>query len=276
MPNIEHEREICDLITGLHLSRQEETISKRWYPEDEKPPLPNPIDAVYLTTHRNYVVEHTTIEGYPNQITEDHKVSQLLEVKHKLTARISGIGSYHIRFDTEALKNQKINAELINMLANWVIEKAPTLEIGSPRTAPRHMVRETLQLKGRSIEVTLSRWPDEVVRVLVERSSPEDQEDRLLSTMRAALNNKLKKLAKWKDDRNAYSILILESIDIALLNGSSIASSLFTAIEKFVQKPDVIYIVQTNRAECHIWQCNQPFSFENFLSIGDYTLNNPV
>ena len=272
MPNTKHEREICDLVIGLRFKHDDETIENSLYPEDEVPPPPNAIDAVYKTNQNKYVVEHTTIESYPNQITEDHKVTQLLEIERSLASRISEKGCYHIMFDTETLKDHKISVELLEMLSNWAADKASTLEIGTPRTAPRHMVKETLQIKGRSIEVTLYRWPSTSVRVLVVRASPKDQASRLLSTMLVALRKKLEKLAKWKNDCNAYSVLILESIDIALASGNSIASALLAAIDDFLEKPDVIYIVQTHNADCQIWEISQPFTFDNLLFVGDYIL----
>jgi hypothetical protein len=196
----------------------------------------------------------------------------LLEIENKLASRISEKGCYQIVFDTEALKNQRISAELLEMLSNWEAAKAPLLEIGGPRTAPNHMAKDKLIIKGKSIEVALYRWPSTSVKVQIMRASPSDQESRLLSTMLAALDKKLEKLAKWKNDYEAFSVLILESIDIALASGNSIANALFDAIKDYLQKPDVVYIVQTHINDCQIWELIQPFTFENLFFMGDSVL----
>ncbi len=134
------------------------------------------------------------------------------------------------------------------------------------------MTRKVLQIKGRPIEVALYRWPSTEVRVWLERASPIDQENRLITTMQAALYKKLAKLAKWKQDHNAFSILILESIDIALASGNAIANALFEVIQEFHNKPDLVNIVQTHEDNCEIWESMQPFSFKNFLFMGDFRL----
>ncbi len=133
MPNIKHEREIIALLMSLRTKGQEETVSKTLYPEDEKPPIPSAIDAVCITNRRTYVIEHTTIESYPDQIGEDHKVCKLLEVEKILENRIAEKGRYNIVFDTETLKDEKISSELIEALSSWVAAEGPKPSIWHTR-----------------------------------------------------------------------------------------------------------------------------------------------
>ncbi len=272
MPNTEHEREICDLIARLHLQRINEILKKSWYPEDEIPPPPNAIDAAYLTDVREYVIEHTTVESYSSQITEDHKISKLLSIEDELSRRITNHGCYHIMFNTETLKDKRIGAALVEKLCSWVAQKAPALEIGGPGTAPRHMVNDVIMVEGRSIEISLYRWPGTGVRVALSRASPEKQEEKLLLQLQASLGKKIPKLIDWKRTHDAFSILILESIDPALVSGSTIAHAVCGAIQEFTEQPDRIYIIQTDRDESQVWELIPPFSFANFVEIGFFKL----
>ena len=272
MPNTEHEREICDLIARLHLQRVNETLKKSWYPEDEIPPPPNAIDATYLTDAREYVVEHTTVESYAGQITEDHKITRLLGIKHELSRRITNHGCYQIMFNTEMLKDKRIGGALVEKLYSWVAQKALALEIGGPGKAPRHMVKDVLTVEGRSIEISLYRWPGTGISVAFSRASPENQEEKLLLKVQASMGKKIPKLIDWKRNRAAFSILILESIDSALVSGPDIAHAVVVAIQEFTEKPDIIYIIQTDRDESQVWELIPPFSFANFVEMGFFTL----
>jgi hypothetical protein len=261
MPSTEHEREICDLIIRLHLQRAKEILGKSWYPEDGIPPPPNAIDAVYVTNMREYVVEHTTVESYASQITEDYKMSQMLTIEHKLCRRITNHGHYEITFNTETLKDKRICATLVEDLCTWVVQKAPTLEIPGSRTARSHMVTDILTTGGRSIEISLYRWPGTGVSVTFSRASPEDQKQKLL---------------EWKRNRHAFSILILESIDPALVSGHDIAHAVCVAIQEHAEKPETIFIIQTDRDECEVWELLPPFRLANFSDRGYYKLKRAV
>jgi len=275
MPNKKHEREICDLVVALRFERDNEILQEHWYPEDEIPPPPKAIDAIYRTNIREYVVEHTIIESYSSQIAEDYKVSKLLTLlEDKIVKKITEEGHYVILLNTETLKDQKINTALVETLYNWVVEKAPRLEIGNPGTAPRHMIKDVLIVKGRHIEISLYRWPNTHVRVSFKRVCPENQEEKLSAQAQAALRKKIPKLTEWQKNRNAFSILILESVDTALVNGPTLFSAIIGTIQQSVEQPDIIYIVQTDRDEAQVWECSPPFGPTNFVDMGYIKLKN--
>ncbi len=276
MPNIRHEREVCDLVTRLLLQHRNENLNNHYYPEDENPPPPEAIDAVYTTNAAQYVVEHTTIESYPAQITEDHKISKLIDLEAKLAIRITHNGRYQLLFNTEILNNQKICTTLVERLSDWVAEKAGKLEIGSPSTAPHHMISDSLSGMGEPIKVTLYRWPDTKIGVTVVRSCPVNVTDKILSQVKAAFEKKMPKLIKWASSRKAIPILILETVDPALANGTTIACAVFDAVQEIREKPDTIYIVQTDRDDCEVWECSQPFGVNNLDNRGFFKLTNAI
>jgi hypothetical protein len=270
MPNIAHERRICDLVAGLLLRWKNETlINPPYYPEDENPPLSEAIDAIYTTNAGKYIFEHTTIETYPSQITEDYKVKKLLDsLENKLSRRIAEKGSYHIMFATEVLKDHNICSELVDHLTEWVSQNANKLEIGSNRTAPRHMIKDMFSIRGKPLPVNMYRWPDNDISVKVVRSSPNDIFDKLLSQVKASLDRKIPKLIRWAKDNKAVPILVLETIDKALVHGTTIADAVSATIQSIIDQPEMIYIVQTNEGFCQVWEGKRPFGENSFKYLG--------
>ena len=274
MPHLVHERKICSLVAGLLFQRRNEIMTNYSYPEDEKPPILEAVDAVYSTNGGNYVFEHTTIESYPSQITEDYKVNKLLgSIKNKLANRIKEKGCYKITFATEVLKDKNICAKLADCLIDWVSKNAGKLEIGSPRTAPRHVISDMLSLGGNLLEVSLYRWPYNGIKVEVSRSSPKDVSEKLLSQVKASLEKKLPKLLRWAKNRNAAPILIFETIDHALVHGANIADAVLEIIQNYAEQPEVICIVGTQDGFCQVWECNRPFGDNNVTNIGLFPLS---
>jgi hypothetical protein len=84
------------------------------------------------------------------------------------------------------------------------------------------------------------------------------------------------KLVDWKTNRHAFSILILESIDPALVSGHDIAHAVCVAIHEFMDKPTIIFIIQTDRDESEVWELLQPFRLANFYNRGYYKLERAV
>ena len=76
-----------------------------------------------------------------------------------------------------------------------------------------------------------------------------DLESARLIRLQKACKDKFPKLASWKRDDGARTVLTLEENDISLTNHQRVADSLFLVIEKMSDIPDEIFLVSTLIAE---------------------------
>lgn len=214
MPDIEHEKRIISILLNELSKRNNFVIENVEYPEEFKPLSLNPIDSIYYTTKEIYVIEHTILETYKKQKTEDHKLLKILEeLKKDIENSLNIKGKFTLVLPPGKFYDIKVT-KMINSIKSWIYQTAPKLKEGNPRNAPDHYICENIE----SIDFTicLQRWPCLTTEFQIERFAPDDIRDCLDGSVENRLYKKMNKLNEWKIRKNAISILILESLDFPL------------------------------------------------------------
>ena len=76
--------------------------------------------------------------------------------------------------------------------------------------------------------------------------------------LREACEKKFPKLAKWKRDKGAYTILVLEENDISLTNHQRVTDALELAEAGMVDTPDEVFLVSTCFSPWHVSCLRRP------------------
>lgn len=223
-------------------------------------------DALAHVGDRKVAVEHTSIDSVPFQRRDDKRFMALLgPLESKLAGKLPTPGHYQLVIPMNAIPTGINWADVRLQILKWCQEVAPNLEIGGPRTAPRHFIREVPQ--GVPFEVTLYRWPRRDGQFKIARFSPEDLANKRGEVIYQALISRGTKVASYRKS-GFRTILILESNDIALANASDIGQAFLNAMKKIdtVELPDEVYLVETE---------GKPYYFHR-LKFGDTIFPNAV
>lgn len=239
----QHEQDVCNAVLRLMSHRKKGTVVLQERPEEIERKR-KAVELQFKIEGTEYVLEHTRIESFPEQILDDRQWWELLEPLEKtLNGQMPTPGHYWLGAAVRAVKGAR-NPEVIrSRLLSWIKEQASRLEIGSPGTSPRHLVRASLE--GVPFEVTLYRWPGLDGRFMLVRSSPKDLEELRKKRIRAAFDAKCPKLSEAKG-RDRVSVLVLESNDLALANSAVIGEAAAEELSlRNEEVPDEVYLVET-------------------------------
>jgi hypothetical protein len=132
-------------------------------------------------------------------------------------------------------------------LAIWIAAVGPTLAmspIGRYMTSARNVTVADVPFP-----VSLYRRPGPGILggrlEVVELVSGQNREQRRLSRIAKACNGKFPKLAAWKRDHGARTVLVLEENDIQLTNVALVADAVLDHVQSAMDRPDEIYLVST-------------------------------
>ena len=211
------------------------------------------VDLVTRSMSSVYVLEHTRIESFTDQIEDDQ---QFLDILGPVVAMIGDDlpepGKYVLVVEPYAVKGAKQTGKIQQSLSSWVKSKAPSLEIGPTGASPRNFARG--YPPGVSFQVTLYRFPGRSGRLRIGRSVLQNLEEERARRVRSAFDAKCPKLGKAKMADGRISVLELESDDMALANHFFITEAvLSSARTRGTDVPDEIYLVETEVEPWTVW-----------------------
>ena len=245
----EHENEICKAVLDT-FDTPFEILGKPDNDIREK----KAVDFYGTISNQTFYLEHTLIESYPNQIEDDKQIEFLFSLQTELEGKLPMYGNYHLVLAPNSLKGFKNNENIKNVLRNWILKNAKTLELGSPAIAPHHFLRETPI--GLPFEVTLYRFQRGYGKLIIMRDKPETLESKRLKRIKTAIHKKCPKLRESKNSNQDLSLLVLESNDIALANHMLIGDSLVNIFRELEKEliPDEIFLVMTDTNPWNVFQ----------------------
>lgn len=255
MTDRKHERSVCMAVARFLAQQKEQSLAGLEWLEDQEREKPS-VELRFSIGASVYVLEHTRIESFPGQITDNHQFTNLLgPLEKSLSGKLPTPGYYWLCVAPGAVKGIRNAVQVRTTLERWVLLKAPTLvPCSSPIVAPRHFVIETPPWIP--FEVGLYRWEGTGQldgRLLLVRFSPRDVESQRSLRIKIAFDAKCPKLAAAKGDGCA-SVLVLESNDITLANSAVIGDALVKELQSRSHDiPDVIHLVETEVAPWVIW-----------------------
>lgn len=246
-----HEKLVCDFIIQFHQEKFSTSTIKFYSKPDKIDRKQKSVDYLYSYENSNLIaVEHTLIESYPDQIQDTHRFVQLLKpLEVELRDKLPKPGKYWLCIDINQANNTHGDYKKIrDLIKNWVVKSAPTLKVGSLKTAPHHMIRE----QPNDVPFFCTLYRREPINrngyFYIARQTPDNIDQLRNIRIKKSLDDKTHKLAKAKKENNAESILILESNDFALSNVHLVRDSLENEIQKMPEEhiPDFIYLIETN------------------------------
>lgn len=273
--NKKHERKVCLASAQFMAQRNMGVLSDLEWPEDQE----RQKKAIELRAKiglSTLVLEHTRVESFSGQITDDHQFMTLLgPLEAKLSGHLPTPGYYNLCVAPGAIKGVKNKRKIQSIIEAWILAEAPKLELGSPSSAPRHMVKE--KPSGVPFELGLYRWKGTGRldgRLLLARYSPKDTEAERKRRIRVALEAKCPKLRDAKED-GFTSLLVLESNDIALANSAVIGIAVIEEMKMMTNDiPDVIFLVETEVEPWAIWILKDGQQlFPNVSNAGPHYIN---
>lgn len=262
MNNRELQRNVINAVLRLMETRQGEQFTDFNEP-DKIERRKKAVDLRVKGRHSEYVLEHTLIESFPEQILDNKQPKRLLDpIIKKLNGTLPGPGSYQLIVETCAVKGAKNGEKIRIALIDWIRNKTPGLKMGVP---PHHFIKATPQ--GVPFEVMLRCIPGTNGRFRIRYLTPENLKKKRCARIRRALDQKLPKLQAAKED-GAISVLVLESNDISLGCPEEIAGTVIREISN--RRKDVldeIYLIETDIQSRCIWVLQEKSKF--FIDIED-------
>lgn len=254
---IDNERKACIAVARVLQDLSRAILCNPRYPE--KDGIGPPVEYVFDLAGRTYALEHTIIEAFDEQIRTDVDFEKFVApINSALDYRMPRPGKYELVFPIDpcaGLKPRDI-PNIQEAIIAWVRTKAIELHAELPykptkTEKPRGYLsvrKETLP--GLGFELRLSRetyWEMPNIadgRLIVRRFAPQNHENLREQRLVTAFDRKCPKLAKWKA-AGAVSVLILETVDIALTNHMVVAEEVAKQVGIRTDLPDQIWLVDT-------------------------------
>jgi hypothetical protein len=203
------------------------------------------IDLIAMGDVGAIAVEHTVLETFQGQITDNVRFQQLLgDMTDRIGVTLPTPGHYHLAVPVEAVAGIKPTDTVQEAIETWIRDKAATLPI--PRIPPKEKNSVAGVPPDAPLPMVLRRLhdgPQGVVWFL--RATPEELAE--LSVLRAmtALQHKAKELEAYRS-QGATTVLLLEIQDFVLTNAAAVATAVEEAARRFGGPlADLIVAVET-------------------------------
>jgi hypothetical protein len=213
------------------------------------------VDYVCTVGKQLYAFEHTGIEPFENQIEmEVHNANLFRPIIERFDNRTSDAEYWELMYPVEAAigldgaRIKQVQSALIDWIeANWIA--LPLTRYGDKY--PYSSQRETIPRVPFGLSLyrwSLSDFQNSPLsgRLRLGPCVAGDIEKARLVRLQRACNDKFSKLAKWKRDDGAHTVLVLEENDLSLTNHELVANALVLAEAGETKAPDGIFLVGTS------------------------------
>lgn len=247
-----NEGKACDAIIQRLEARESALRANVRSPERERHPAP--VELVCEIGGTLFAIEHTGIEPFAGHMQlEAEAASHFRPIEAMVTGQLPPDEHIELHMPvkaTQGLRGASIR-RIYEALAAWIIATAPTLPIA--RYGRYVTPIRSVTLTGVPFPVSLHRTTTEgfpprfTIRHIVDGNQEAGRVDRI----REACERKFPKLATWKRDHGARTVLVLEENDIQLTNQQVVADALIEVEATMPARPDEVYLVST--AVDHPW-----------------------
>jgi hypothetical protein len=249
-----NEGKACDAVIRRIEARENATRGATHSPESEGHPAP--VELVCRIGERLYAFEHTGIEPFPRQIQMEVERKRLLgALDVELAGQLPEAEYFEFMYPADAATGiaAKEIPRIRDAVRRWILETAPNTPIG--QYGDRYPTAELgSSVSGVPFPVSLHRWA--VIAgplrgalmlrpVINDDILGGDLESARTDRLREACRRKFPKLAVWKREHGATTVLVLEDADMSLTNHQRVAEALANAEFGEAAAPDEIYLVST-------------------------------
>jgi hypothetical protein len=212
------------------------------------------VDYVCTIGRQLYAFEHTGIEPFENQITlEEHNRALFAPVIARFDNRSSDNELWEFHHPVEAtagLKSARIK-KVQDALIDWIVSNVATLPLTRygdryPYSAYQESVAD-LPFRFSLYRLSLQDFQSSPLsgrfwrRPFVTGDVEKARQVRLERTC----DDKFGKLAKWRREEGARSVLVMEENDLSLTNHQVVAEAMASAEAGRLDAPDEIFLVST-------------------------------
>ncbi|BAM87660.1 hypothetical protein S58_16520 [Bradyrhizobium oligotrophicum S58] len=240
-----YEGEVCDAMVKRLEEREGRTRDNLRWPETEN--HKHPVDLAFTLGDQLYALEHTVVEPFDGHIRMEAQTETLFApISNALKDSLGTDALFQLNMPINTLDGLK-PAELARVqqsIVTWVKETAPT--IPKP-TFPDHSgnIAGPTKPTGVPCDVVLIRYEPPIFpgKYFEIRHLVDDMEKRRAARMQVAIDKKFPKLAAWKANEGAKTILVLEQNDIQITNINLITDTYLPLVKERTDRPDETYLV---------------------------------
>jgi hypothetical protein len=241
-----NEGKACDAVLR-HLERRA-GVARTAMRFPDKEGHPAPVELVCAIGDQLYAIEHTGIEPFEGHIRGNAEDERLIQpIVAGVVGRLPPEEEFELQIPAgamEGLRGRDV-ATVQRLLIDWIVGSAPSLWIPprgrkDTRIQPTHIPGVPFAVKLHRLESRIFRGKLQVVHVVA------DVENRRLERVSIALKKKMPKLAIWKTDAGARTVLVLEENDIQLTNCHVVTDAVLKSEQTLGHAADEIYLVTTS------------------------------
>jgi hypothetical protein len=210
------------------------------------------VDYVCTIGQTLYAFEHTRIEPFPNQITwADHNWKLFDPIIARFDHR-SDRELWYLIVPVDASAGLTVNnvGQVQDALIKWIETNAARVPVvphhnqraDLPLTESADGVPFRFSLRRASLYMSYSRLSGGFMCMTL---PPADLEQQRADRLKTTCERKSPKLAKWKRDAGARTILVLEANDMSLTSHLLVADALAPAEATMPDAPDEVFMVST-------------------------------
>lgn len=254
-----NEGKVCDAVLQYLERRACATRTAMRFPDKEGHPAP--VELVCTLGDQLYAMEHTGIEPFEGHMRGNAEDERLIRpIVTGVAGRLPPEEEFELQIPAGVMEGLRARdvATVQRLLIDWIVGYAPSLWIPlrgrkDTRIQPTHIPGVPFAVKLHRLESRIFRGELHVVHVA------SDVENRRLERVTIALKKKTPKLAIWKKDAGARTVLVLEENDIQLTNCHVVTDAVLRSEHMLGRAADEIYLVTTSFTP---WQVH-------FVRVGD-------
>jgi hypothetical protein len=252
-----NEGKACEAIVQCLEERANQSRTGVHWPEQERHPFP--VDVAFTVGDQLFAMEHTGIEPFKGHVKLNAEADRHFNpIIDALNEYLGKNFEFQLIIPANALQGRAM-AEVRTIqqaIINWFKETAFTIPFQAyrDRDSPHFSVGPAI-IPGVSFAVSLNRFE----QVLIS-SHPFDiavavaHGDQLRTDrIHEAIKRKFPKLAAWKRDENARTVLVLESNTISLADAALVAQDFVPLATARADRPDESFLVDSSRDPWLVW-----------------------
>ncbi|KGT73440.1 hypothetical protein MA20_44355 [Bradyrhizobium japonicum] len=240
-----NEGKVCDAVVRRLEAREQQVRANLRWPEQEN--HQHPVEVVFDLGSQLYALEHTGIERFDGHIRMEAQTEKLFApITTALKDALGTDALFELYLPVNSLNGRKAAqlSAIQQAIIDWVKTTAPTI----PKRPYPDYKGNGVGLSRRPnvpFDVALCRFEPPIVpgKHFQIRHTVDDVEKLRRDRMKAAIDKKFPKLAAWKANEGAKSILVLEQNDIQLTNPSIVADVYLPLAKAREDRPDETYLV---------------------------------
>jgi histidyl-tRNA synthetase len=249
-----NEGKACDAVVRRLEKRAGVTRTDVQFPEQEN--HPSPVESIFKIGEQLFALEHTGIEPFEGHVQMEAQADNLYApILNALKDALGTTARYELVIPINAFQGMKMPAvrAIQKAIIEWVKTTAPKVpRLASDRYEGTSVGPATVE--GVPFSLSLRRFEPPPIpgRYFQIRHEVSNGEQLRTERIKAAVDKKFPKLAAWKRDKNAKTILVFEQNDIQLSAPDLVADAYVPLAKAREDRPDETYLVVTCMTPWHV------------------------